>query len=81
MNEQSKQLFAAGLSSEIRLVFRYADEIFSIGAELQDALRGKPTDRPPKVVIGIADLVSADADSVDEDSIANAGSRTVNALP
>ena len=29
-----------------RLVYRYADEIFSLGREMQDALRGRPTNRP-----------------------------------
>jgi LysR family transcriptional regulator, transcriptional activator of nhaA len=37
------------------LVFRYTDEIFSVGSELQDALRGRPTARPQRLVVGIAD--------------------------
>ena len=37
------------------LVFRYADEIFSIGSELSDALRGRPTGRPQRLAVGIAD--------------------------
>jgi LysR family transcriptional activator of nhaA len=39
-----------------RMVYRYADEIFSLGAELQDVLKGRPVSRPPKIVIGIADI-------------------------
>lgn len=38
------------------MVFRYAEEIFSVGAELQDALQGRPSNRPPKVTVGIADV-------------------------
>jgi len=37
------------------LVFRYADEIFSIGSELEGALRGRPTGRPQRLAVGIAD--------------------------
>jgi len=37
------------------LVFRYADEMFAIGAELSDALRGRPTARPQRLAVGIAD--------------------------
>src|SRR5258706_317336 len=37
------------------LVFRYADEIFSIGSELSDALRGRPTARPQRLSVGVAD--------------------------
>ncbi len=37
-----------------RLVFRYADEIFTLGQEMQDVLQGRPTNRPPKMVIGIS---------------------------
>lgn len=39
------------------LVFRYADEIFATGRELLDTLKGRPTGRPMKLVIGIADVV------------------------
>ena len=37
--------------------FRYADEIFGLGRELRDALRGRPIDRPLRLVVGIADVV------------------------
>jgi LysR family transcriptional activator of nhaA len=39
-----------------RIVFRYAGEIFSLGRELTDTLKGRPTGHPLKVVIGIADI-------------------------
>ena len=38
-----------------RLVYRYADEIFSIGRELQETLAGRPTGRPPRLVVGVVD--------------------------
>ncbi|RYF13652.1 MAG: transcriptional activator NhaR [Comamonadaceae bacterium] len=41
-----------------RLVMQYADEIFSLGGELEDALRGgRETPLPPLLRIGIADSV------------------------
>lgn len=40
-----------------QVVYRYADEIFTLGRELTDTLRGRPTGRPGKVSIGIADVV------------------------
>jgi LysR family transcriptional activator of nhaA len=39
------------------MVYRYADEIFSLGREMMDALRGRPTNRPAKLLVGIADVV------------------------
>lgn len=39
------------------VVFRYADEIFATGRELLDTLKGHPTGRPMRLVIGIADVV------------------------
>lgn len=38
-----------------RTVFRYADEIFSIGEELREALKGRPTDRPLHLTVGVPD--------------------------
>ncbi len=38
-----------------RTVYRYADEIFSLGRELQDTLKSRPTGRPVRVVVGVAD--------------------------
>jgi LysR family transcriptional activator of nhaA len=40
-----------------RVAFRYAEEIFSLGNELVDTLRGRPTSRPPRLAIGIADAL------------------------
>jgi len=40
-----------------RVVYRYADEIFSLGRELQDAVKGRPVGRPLTLVVGIADVV------------------------
>jgi LysR family transcriptional activator of nhaA len=38
-------------------VFRYADEIFSLGRELLDMVRGRPTDRPMKLIVGVVDAM------------------------
>lgn len=38
-----------------RTVFRYADEIFSIGEELKEALKGRQTDRPLHLTVGVPD--------------------------
>ena len=40
-----------------RVAYRYADEIFSLGAELQETLRGRPSGRPLRLVVGVADAV------------------------
>ncbi|MGD9763185.1 MAG: transcriptional activator NhaR [Candidatus Binatia bacterium] len=40
-----------------RVVYRYADEIFSLGRELQDVVRGRPTGRPVRLAVGVADQV------------------------
>lgn len=40
-----------------RVVYRYADEIFSLGRELQDALKGTAVGRPLRLAVGIADVV------------------------
>lgn len=40
-----------------RVALRYADEIFALGRELRDTLRDRPTGRPVRVTIGIADVV------------------------
>jgi len=39
-----------------RVVYRYADEIFNIGREIQDVVRGLPG-RPLYLVVGVADVV------------------------
>jgi LysR family transcriptional activator of nhaA len=40
-----------------RVVYRYADEIFTLGRELVDAVRGRPTGRPARFLVGVADVV------------------------
>ena len=40
-----------------RLVFRYAEEIFGLGKELQETLKGRPTGRAPRLRVGVADAV------------------------
>jgi LysR family transcriptional regulator, transcriptional activator of nhaA len=40
-----------------RLVFQYADEIFNLGKEMTDTLRGQPTGRPLRLAVGIADVL------------------------
>lgn len=40
-------------------VFRYADEIFSIGEELMETLRGRPHGRPMRLVVGISDTLTS----------------------
>lgn len=45
------------LSEEGRIVFRYADEIFSLGRELMDTLNDRPTGKPLRITIGVADAV------------------------
>src|SRR5262249_10752239 len=40
-----------------RVVYRYADDIFSLGRELQEPLRDQPQGRPLRVVVGVADTL------------------------
>jgi LysR family transcriptional activator of nhaA len=40
-----------------RVVYRYADDIFSLGRELQDTLRGRPPGRPLRLLVGVADTL------------------------
>src|SRR5512137_1662319 len=39
------------------VVFRFADEIFSLGREMLDTVKGRPTGRPLRLVVGIADVL------------------------
>src|SRR3989304_4439009 len=41
-----------------RVTFRYAHEIFGLGRELMDTLKGRPTGRPLRLVVGVADVLS-----------------------
>ncbi len=45
------------LTERGNVVYRYADEIFSLGRELQDTLRGRPVGRPIRLTVGLADVV------------------------
>jgi LysR family transcriptional activator of nhaA len=40
-----------------QVAYRYADEIFSLGREMTDALRGRPTGRPLRLTVGIPDVL------------------------
>ena len=40
-----------------QVVFRYAEEIFGLGRELQDVLKGRPQGRPRRLLVGISDMV------------------------
>ncbi|MCS7025502.1 MAG: transcriptional activator NhaR [Bryobacteraceae bacterium] len=40
-----------------RTVYQYAEEIFSLGRELQDFIRGRPTGKPLRLVVGVADTL------------------------
>ena len=40
-----------------RLVYRYAEEIFSLGRELMDVLNDRPSGRPFRLVVGVADVM------------------------
>ena len=41
-----------------RVVYRYADDIFGLGRELMDTLRDRPTGRPVRFQVGVADEVT-----------------------
>ncbi|RLS40425.1 MAG: transcriptional activator NhaR [Planctomycetota bacterium] len=41
-----------------QMVYRYAEEIFTTGNELMDAVRGRPTGRPLRLVVGIPGVIS-----------------------
>ncbi|MGC4067705.1 MAG: LysR family transcriptional regulator [Polyangiaceae bacterium] len=39
------------------VVYGYAEEIFSLGRELVETVQGRPTGRPVRLVVGIAEVV------------------------
>lgn len=39
------------------VAFRYAEEIFTTGRELMETVRGRPTGRPARLVVGAADVL------------------------
>ncbi|HEY4088358.1 MAG TPA: transcriptional activator NhaR [Bryobacteraceae bacterium] len=40
-----------------QVVYQYADEIFGLGRELQDVLKGLPHGKPVRLAVGISDMV------------------------
>lgn len=40
-----------------RLVYQYADEIFTLGREMVETLKGRPTGRPQRLTVGVANAV------------------------
>jgi LysR family transcriptional activator of nhaA len=57
-----EELFVRGgrslrLTETGRVVYRYADEIFGLGDELLNALRGQPTTRPLRLAVGVANAL------------------------
>lgn len=40
-----------------RIVYGYADEIFGLGRELMDSLRGRPSARMPRLHVGVSEVV------------------------
>lgn len=40
-----------------QVVYRYADEIFTLGSELTDVLKGHPRNRPMRLIVGVSDLI------------------------
>ena len=45
------------LTESGRIAFRYADEIFSLGREFVDTLKGRGSERPLRLVVGVADVL------------------------
>jgi len=45
------------LSETGRLVLSYADEIFSLGGEMEEMVRNQPSDRPMEFKVGVVDVV------------------------
>lgn len=46
------------LTDSGRIAFRYADEIFSLGQEFQDTLKGRSTGKPLRLVVGVSDVIA-----------------------
>ncbi len=46
------------LTDSGRIAFRYADEIFSLGQEFQDTLKGRSTAQPLRLVVGVSDVIA-----------------------
>ena len=61
------------LTDQGRVAFRYADEIFSLGREFRDAVRGRPTGRPVRFAVGLANAVPTTLVTLDAITDADAG--------
>lgn len=46
------------LTDSGRVAFRYADEIFALGKEFQDTLKGRSTGKPIRLVVGVSDVIA-----------------------
>jgi LysR family transcriptional activator of nhaA len=46
------------LTDSGRIAFRYADEIFALGKEFQDTLKGRATGLPLRLVVGVSDVIA-----------------------
>ncbi len=46
------------LTEQGRLAYRYADEIFSLGQEFLDTLKGRAKGRPLRLVVGVSDVLA-----------------------
>lgn len=46
------------LTDRGRVVYRYADEIFALGQELQDTLKGRATGDQLRLVVGVSDVIA-----------------------
>jgi LysR family transcriptional regulator, transcriptional activator of nhaA len=40
-----------------QVVWRYAEEIFTLGNELTEVLKGRPRNRPLRLIVGVSDLI------------------------
>ena len=46
------------LTDSGRIAYRYADEIFSLGQEFQDTLKGRATGQKTRLVVGVSDVLA-----------------------
>jgi LysR family transcriptional activator of nhaA len=46
------------LTESGRIAFRYADEIFALGQEFQDTLKGRSTGQQVRLVVGVSDVLA-----------------------
>src|ERR1044071_1463620 len=46
------------LTESGRIAFRYADQIFALGQEFQDTLKGRSTGQQVRLVVGVSDVLA-----------------------